>query len=62
VKALLRLRTRGQALVEYSMIAHLILVGGLVGLGIGWPFVAQVLNALTTYFRSIYYVVTSPVP
>jgi hypothetical protein len=62
MSAVKKRRALGQALVEYSLTAHLIIVGSLVGVGVGWPFVAQFLNALSTYFRSIYYVVTSPVP
>jgi hypothetical protein len=46
-------------MVEYSFIAHAILVGGFVG---SWPFTQYMIIALTKYFQSIYQVLTSPVP
>lgn len=57
--AALRRRPRGQAMVEYSVVAHAILF---VGAGVGFPFLAQLLNALTKYYQSIYWVLTSPIP
>lgn len=53
-----RLR-RGQAMLEYSFVAHAILLGG--GL-VGFPFVSQLIQALSLYYESIYFVLTSPVP
>jgi Flp pilus assembly pilin Flp len=50
---------RGQAMVEYSVVAHMILVGGTA---VGFPFLAKLLNALTKYYESIYWVLTSPIP
>lgn len=56
----LRLRApRGQSMVEYSVITHAILVGGA---GLGWPFISQLLQGLSTYYQSIYFVLTSPIP
>jgi hypothetical protein len=56
----LRLRAaRGQAMLEYSMISHMILIGGFAG---AWPFTQWIFASLTKYFHSIYYVLTSPVP
>jgi len=54
-----RIRARGQAMIEYSFVAHAILLGGALA---GWPFIAQLMHGLTEYYRSIYYVITSPVP
>ena len=59
LRALRRAAARGQAMVEYSFVAHAILVGGTLA---GWPFVSQMLQALTKYYEGIYFVVTSPVP
>ena len=50
---------RGQAMVEYTMVAHAILIGGTLAC---WPFVSKLVNGLSTYFESIYFVLTSPVP
>lgn len=49
---------RGQAMVEYSSITFFLLLGTA---GIGWPFMVSLLNALNTYFASIYWVLRSPV-
>ena len=51
-------RARGQAMVEYSMITFAILCGA----GLGWPFLVKLLDALSIYFESIYYIVLSPIP
>ncbi|MBL8955752.1 MAG: hypothetical protein JNK82_33570 [Myxococcaceae bacterium] len=52
-------RARGQAMVEYSFIAHAILIGGTF---FAWPFTSALLNGLSRYYESIYWVLTSPVP
>lgn len=52
-------RPRGQAMVEYSIVAHALLVAGTLG---GTWFVTYLINALTKYFQSIYWVLTSPIP
>jgi hypothetical protein len=57
--ALLRRAPRGQAMVEYTVVAHAILF---VGGAVAFPFLAQLLNALTKYYQSIYWVLTSPFP
>ncbi len=48
-------RESGQAMVEYALIT----AGFLVGATVGWPYFVQLLNALNTYYRSIYYVIGS---
>lgn len=49
---------RGQSLVEYTLVT-----AGLLGFSaLSWPYLVQLLNALNTYFQSIYYVIQSPVP
>ncbi len=49
---------RGQSTVEYATVSAVLLGVGTVG----WPFLVQLLNALNTYFESIYYVIQSPLP
>ncbi len=49
---------RGQAMVEYSVIAHALLIGGTLLL---LPVVTQVLKALTIFYDSIYTVLQSAV-
>jgi hypothetical protein len=55
---LLRMRRRGQAMVEYVTITAALL--GFTTLS--WPFLVQMINALGRYFSSLYYVIQSPVP
>lgn len=52
-------RIRGQAMVEYSLVAHALLIGGAA---LAWPFLVYMMRALSIYFQSIYFIVTSPVP
>lgn len=46
-----RRRPRGQAMVEYSIITHFILIGGSLLL---LPVFTQLFEALTKYFEGIY--------
>jgi hypothetical protein len=50
---------RGQATVEYSFVAHAILLAGSIGV---WTFWDTLMKALNLYFESIYFVITSAVP
>ena len=50
---------RGQAMVEYTMVAHALLFGGAVAI---WPFLTYLMRALSIYFKSIYFIISSPVP
>jgi hypothetical protein len=50
---------RGQAMLEYSLVAHALLLGGVF---LTWPFLVHLMTALSLYFKSIYFVVSSPVP
>lgn len=59
MKALARKLRRGQAMIEYSFITHALLIGGSA---ICWPFLVFLMRALSIYFKSIYFVVSSPVP
>ncbi|MHB8874327.1 MAG: hypothetical protein ACYC8T_11625 [Myxococcaceae bacterium] len=55
---------RGQVTSEYAIVTAAMfgfLVIALSPAG-GWPFLVQLLNALNTYFESIYYVIQSPLP
>ena len=58
MKALRRLPARGQATVEYVVVAAALLGSTLLG----WPFLVRLLDALHRYFASLYYVIQSPVP
>lgn len=44
---------RGQAMVEYTIIAHAMLMGGTILL---LPMVSRLLEALSAYYESIYFV------
>jgi hypothetical protein len=46
-------------MVEYSLVAHALLIGGAA---IAWPFLVYLMRALSLYFQSMYFVITSPVP
>ena len=50
---------RGQAMIEYTMVTHVLLVGGAVAV---WPFLSFMLKAFAVYYRSIYFVLSAPVP
>jgi hypothetical protein len=58
VKLAARLR-RGQAMIEYTFVAHALLIGGAAMV---WPFLVFLMRALSIYFQSIYFIITSPVP
>lgn len=59
-RGLLKLRRpRGQAMVEYSIINLVLLVGGSYT---AWVFADFLFAALDKYYDSIYWVITSPVP
>jgi len=49
---------RGQAMVEYVTIAAAFL-GFTV---LSWPYLVQMINALSRYFSSLYYIIQSPLP
>jgi hypothetical protein len=49
-----RLRApRGQAMVEYTIVAHALLLGTVLML---LPMVSQLLDALSAYYESLYFV------
>lgn len=48
-----RLSARGQAMVEYSVITHFLLIGGTVLL---LPVITKLYEGLSAYFESIYFV------
>jgi hypothetical protein len=50
---------RGQAMVEYTMVSHVLLIGGVA---MAWPFMTAMMNAMTLYYQSIYFIVGSSVP
>ena len=58
-KRALRRSRRGQAMIEYSVVAYALLISTMVA---GWPFISYMMNALTKYYESISFVITSPVP
>ena len=49
-------KLRGQAMVEYSLISHALLIGG--GLGL-MPIIAKLYEGLDLYYKSIFFVLTS---
>lgn len=49
-------RPRGQAMVEYSLVTHFILLGGSIGL---LPVMAKLYEALSTFYESIFFVLSS---
>lgn len=49
-------RPRGQAMLEYSLVAHMTLIGGALLL---LPVLNQLLNAITLFYTSIYTVIQS---
>lgn len=53
-----RRRQRGQAMSEYAVVSAAFF--GFTALS--WPYTVQLLNALSRYFQSIYYVIQSPIP
>lgn len=57
-KQLQRLR-RGQAMVEYTLVAHAVLLGGTMLI---WPFMTYLLRGLSIYFKSIFFVLNAPTP
>lgn len=54
-----KLNVRGQAMVEYSMVTHLLMGTMLI---VGFNCLGYLMTALDTYYRSVYFVITSPVP
>jgi hypothetical protein len=50
---------RGQAMLEYTMVAHALLLGGAM---LVWPFLTYLMRALSIYFQSIYFVLNAAVP
>ena len=59
MKRLVKRLARGQAMVEYTLVAHALLFGGALAV---WPFLVYLMRALSIYFKSIYFVISSPVP
>lgn len=53
----LRLRApRGQAMVEYSLVTHFLLVGGALAL---MPVMSKLFDAFTQFYAGIFFVLTS---
>ena len=50
---------RGQAMVEYSIVTHAILIGGSFG---AWVFTTYLMNSISKFYESVYWVLTSSVP
>ena len=53
-RSLARALTRGQAMVEYSVVSHFLLFSGTVLL---LPLVVKLINALDTFYRGMYVVI-----
>ena len=54
----LRLR-RGQAMIEYTLITHVLMLGGTFTL---WVFSSYLFNAISKFYESIYWILMSSVP
>jgi hypothetical protein len=50
---------RGQAMLEYSFVSFVVLIGASAG---AWVYWSTLMTALDLYFQSLYFVITSPVP
>lgn len=50
------LRARGQAMVEYSIVTHFLLIGGSLAL---LPVVSKLYDALSKFYESIYMVLNT---
>jgi len=46
-------------MVEYSLIAHMLLLGGAV---VAWSYFTVFMNAMDTYYQQIFDVLTAPMP
>ncbi len=57
-RSLLR-HVRGQAMVEYSIVSHVLMLGGAATI---WYFSGYLYSALDLYYQSIYFVLQSSVP
>ncbi len=51
-------RRRGQAMIEYSVVSHFLLVGGAVTLGMLGQ-MSGLFDSLTKFYESIFFVLTS---
>lgn len=45
-------------MLEYSAIIWMLMGGAMIG---GWPFLVRMINALNTYFESIYFMLSQPI-
>ena len=58
----------GQAMVEYSSITYMILIGGIVATagvnfpGTNQPFIIAFMSGMTTYLNSLYFWIDMPMP
>ena len=50
---------RGQAMVEYSIVTHALLIGG--GFA-GWYFTSFLMKTISIFYESVYWILTSSVP
>lgn len=54
-----RSQVRGQAMLEYSVVLYALVLALAVP---AYPVLTTLIDAVNTYFHSIYYVVMAPVP
>ncbi len=50
---------RGQAMVEYSIVTHALMIGGGAT---AWAFSTYLLKTVSIFYESVYWVLTSSVP
>ena len=55
-QALRRRRSRGQAMVEYSVVSHFLLVGGTLAL---LPVMGTLFEAFSKFYESLFYVINN---
>ena len=59
LKRFASLGRRGQAMMEYTMVTHVLLIGGTA---VAWPFMSTLMNGLNTYYQSIWFILGASVP
>ena len=56
---LIRRLARGQAMVEYTLVTHALMIGGGAT---AWAFSTYLLKTISIFYESVYWVLTSSVP
>jgi hypothetical protein len=59
LKRFLKKSRRGQAMVEYTMVSHVLLIGGAAAT---WPFMSFMMKGMNLYYQSIFWMLSTSVP